>query len=226
MTNHRPELERTLQERLASWREVESQRRPNREIDLQVIAFSRQVGSGGRLIAARVSQILDLSFYDWDELRHIAALVPPGDSETEASPRDYEVGEGTLRHLDLPPAEYRQTLTRSMETIASTDGGVVLGRGANFVLPRERCLRVRIVAPTEIRADYLGRVLDLDPQKALLAVEEGDTGRRAFIRHFFDADIDESTHYDLVLNMDLYTLDAAVMMVLQAWGAARRIWGE
>ena len=226
MTNHRPELERALQERLASWREVESLRRPNREIDLQVVAFSRQVGSGGRLIAARVSQILDLSFYDWDELRHIAAMAAPGEPEIETSARDYPAGEGTLRHLDLPPAEYRQTLTRSMETIAGADGGVVLGRGANFVLPRERCLRVRIVAPPEIRADYLARVLDLDRQQALRAVEEGDTDRRAFIRHFFDTDIDESTHYDLVLNMYLYTLDAAVMMVLQAWGAARRIWGE
>jgi len=226
MTNHRPEQERILRERLASWREVESLRRPNREIDLQVIAFSRQVGSGGRLIAARVSQILDLSFYDWDELRHIAAMVDPGESSAEAAARDYPTDEGTLRHLDLPPSEYRAALTRSMETIAAGDGGVVLGRGANFVLPRERCLRVRIVAPPEIRADYLARVLDLDPQQALRAVEQGDSDRRAFIRHFFDEDIDESTHYDLVLNMDLYTLDAAVMMALEAWGAARRIWGE
>lgn len=226
MTNHRPELERALEERLARWREVECLRRPNREIDLQVVTFSRQVGSGGRLIAARVSQILDLSFYDWDELRQIAAMVDPGRAPAEGAARDYEVGEGTLRHLDQPPALYRDTLTRAMRELAAREGGVVLGRGANFVLPRESCLRVRIVAPAEIRADYLGRVLQLHPAQALAAVQQGDADRRAFIRHFFDADIDEATHYDLVLNMDLYTLDAAVMMVLQAWGAARRIWGE
>ena len=137
----------------------------------------------------------------------------------------YDVTEGTLRHLDLPPAQYREVLTAAMKKIDSTDGGVVLGRGANFILPRERCLRVRIVAPPEIRADYLARVLDLDPDQALAAVHKGDADRSAFIRHYFGQDIDEDTHYDLVLNMDLYSLDAAVVMVLQAWGAARQIWG-
>ncbi len=224
MTNHRPELERALQQRLDTWRRIEAQRRPNREIDLRTITFSRQVGSGGRLIAARVSQILAQNFYDWDELRHIVAMVAKhGDDETT---RDYDVDEGTLRHLDLPPAEYRDALTIAMKGIDAADGGVVLGRGANFILPRERCLRIRVVAPPEIRADYLRRILDLDHPRALAAVHKGDADRRAFIRHFFDEDIDEDTHYDLVINMDLYTLDAAVMLVLQAWSAARRIWGE
>ena len=224
MTNHRPELELALQQRVDAWRAAEAQRRPNREIDLRTITFSRQVGSGGRLIAARVSQILALSFFDWDELRHIVAMVAQhGDTDTT---RDYDVTEGTLRHLALPPAQYRDVLTTAMRGIDGADGGVVLGRGANFILPRERCLRIRIVAPPAIRADYLHRILDLDHRAAMEAVHKGDANRRAFIRHFFDEDIDEDTHYDLVINMDLYTLDAAVMMVLQAWGAARRIWGE
>ena len=224
MTNHRPDLERALQQRLDTWRAIEAQRRPNREIDLRTITFSRQVGSGGRLIAARVSQILALNFYDWDELRHIVAMV--AECDASGTTRDYDVDDGTLRHLDLPPAQYRDALTIAMKGIDAADGGVVLGRGANFILPRERCLRIRVVAPTGIRADYLRRILGIDHARALETVRKGDADRRAFIRHFFDEDIDEDTHYDLVVNMDLYTLDAAVMLVLQAWSAARRIWGE
>ncbi len=223
MTNHRPDLERALEQRLAAWRAVESKRRPTRAIDLNVVSFSRQVGSGGRLIAARVAQVLETPFYDWDELRRIAP-PPPGSADVEISSEGLEVAGGVLRHVDEEPPDYRARLTLAMEVIADGEGGIVLGRGANFILPRERCLRVRIVAPAEIRADYLARVLDMDPDRAAAAVRDGDADRRAFVRHYFDADIDEDTHYDLVLNMDLYTLDAAVVMVLQAWGAARQIW--
>jgi len=100
----------------------------------------------------------------------------------------------------------------------------VLGRGGNFILPRDRCLRVRIVAPLEIRVEYLASMLGVSADEARAAAEQGDADRQAFTRHYFDADVDDATHYDLVLNMDLYTLDAAVVMVLQAWGAARQIW--
>ena len=226
MSIHRPELERALSERLRTWRQVEAQRRPAREIDLRVVTFSRQVGSGGRLIAARVAQVLELPFYDWEEIRRVAT---PGAEEAAEGADDrvrVSVDGGSLRHLDRSPSAYRERLTTAMEAIAGVDGGVVLGRGANFILPRDRCLRVRIVAPPEIRADYLARVLDLDPEQSRDAVRDGDADRRAFVRHYFDEDIDEDTHYDLVLNMDLYTLDAAVVMMLQAWGAARQIWGE
>ncbi len=225
MSIHRPELEQALRERVARWREVEALRRPTREIDLRVIAFSRQVGSGGRLIAARMAQVLELPFYDWDEIRRLAPPSPAGALGRGTQASDLE-DSGTLRHVDRTPVEYRDRLTRAMETIADGEGGVVLGRGANFILPRDRCLRVRIVAPREIRADYLARVLDLDPRRARQAVLDGDADRQAFILRYFDADIDEVTHYDLVLNMDLYTLDAAVLMMLQAWGAARQIWEE
>ena len=224
MSIHRPELEQALERRLRAWREVESLRRPTREIDLRVVSFSRQVGSGGRLIAARVAQVLELPFFDWDALRRIAP-ARSGATTEEPSADSLEVEGGSLRHVDQPPPDYREQLTTAMEAIADGDGGLVLGRGANFILPRERCLRVRIVAPPEIRADYLARILELEPEAADAAVRDGDADRRAFVRHYFDADIDEDTHYDLVLNMDLYSLDAAVVMVLQAWGAARQIWG-
>ncbi len=225
MSIHRPELERALRERLETWRQVESARRPTREIDLRVVTFSRQVGSGGRLIAARVAQILELPFYDWEEIRRVAPPAGPDPLEDTDPGEKVTVESGSLRHLHRDPADYRECLGAAMEAIADGVGGVVLGRGANFILPRDRCLRIRVVAPAEIRADYLSRVLDLSPEEARAAVEEGDADRRAFVRHYFDQDIDEDTHYDLVLNMDLYTLDAAVVMMLQAWGAARSIWG-
>ncbi len=235
----RPDLDRALNRQLRRWRNVEARRRPTREIDLNVIAISRQTGSGGKLIAARVAQTLELPYYDREIIRRIAENVKAyegSDREAEEAEesdasypsalQSYESLDGTLRHLDLPPEQYREHLRLVMENIAEGDGGVVLGRGANFMLPRHRCLRVRVVAPLKIRTDYVASMFQIPESQARVTAMEKDDDRRLFNRNFFDADIDEPTHYDLILNMDLYSLDAAVVMVLQAWGAARQIWGD
>jgi len=234
----RPRMDETLRLQIDRWQQVELQRRPGREMDLRVVTFSREVGSGGRLIAARVAQILDLPYYD----REIIQLVDQGgDATTSGSagqeaaddlvvrrwarqPEDDLEGEDPRGPLSLSPEEYRTRLQRVMEAIADGEGGAVLGRGANFILPRERSLRVRVVAPLDIRVEYLAAMMGVDREQARAAAVQGDARRRAFTRETFDADVDDATGYDLVLNMDLYTLDAAVVMVLQAWGAARQIW--
>lgn len=236
----RPELDRALNRQLRRWRNVEARRRPTRDIDLNVIAISRQTGSGGKLIAARVSQTLELPYYDREIIRRMAENVKAqggdvgrddgleltSDLPYPSALQSYESLDGTLRHLDLPPEQYREHLGTVMHDIADGEGGVVLGRGANFMLPRDRCLRVRVVAPLEIRTDYVASMFQIPVGQARTAAQEKDADRRLFNRNFFDADIDEPTNYDLVLNMDLYSLDAAVVMVLQAWSAARHIWCE
>lgn len=232
MPIHRPRMDEALQQQMERWHEVEQRRIPARDIDVRVITFSREVGSGGRLIAARVAQILDLPFYD----REIIQLIDQGGDHSAVNADDLvvrrwareaedELSGGDPRGpLELPPGEYRERLRRVIEAIADGDGGVVLGRGAHFILPRERCLRVRVVAPLDIRAEYLAAMAQVTREEARAAAARGDARRRAFTRETFDADVDDATHYDLVVNMDLYSLDAAVVLVLQAWGAARQIW--
>jgi len=95
---------------------------------------------------------------------------------------------------------------------------VILGRGANFILPPEQTFAVRFVAPEEMRIRRTTRTTAEEAQRYILKT---DSDRRAFVRKYFHAEINDPVHYDLVLNMRGYLLDSAVEAVIaafEAWG--------
>lgn len=92
---------------------------------------------------------------------------------------------------------------------------VVVGRGGNFLLRLvPGVLRVRLVAPLELRAQRLAarESLDLDRARQLAAVV--DQQRRTYMAHLFGADWASPLNYDLVLNLGLLSLEQAVSTIL------------
>ncbi len=232
-----PGMEKVLADQLKKWDGVESRRKADRDFDLRVITVSRQAGSGGKLIAARVAQETGLCYHDRELIRKIADSAR---TEPEAvqgrDERGHSLLEGWfdslvdhrqllprryLRHLNLRPDEYLQHLTKVVLEIGDGDGGVVVGRGANFIIPRTSCLRVRMIAPLEMRMDYIANILDISTMRAKMLILQREADRKAFARYYFKADITDPDNYDLVLNMDVFTLEEAVQAVLAAWDAAR-----
>jgi len=57
------------------------------------------------------------------------------------------------RHLW--PNEYRDQLTKVIGAIGAHGHAVILGRGTSYLLPKEVCLRVLVVAPLEVRIKYI-----------------------------------------------------------------------
>ena len=53
------------------------------------------------------------------------------------------------------PGEYLKHLTRVIGTIGAFGNVIIVGRGANRILPREKTFKVRIIAPMELRIKYL-----------------------------------------------------------------------
>jgi cytidylate kinase len=87
---------------------------------------------------------------------------------------------------------------------------VIVGRGANFILPPEDTFRVRIVAPLELRIQNLMSRYDIPLNEAKRRIRRTETDRRAFVRKHFHADIDDPVNYDLVINAGSLTIEAAV----------------
>ena len=95
-------------------------------------------------------------------------------------------------------------------------GGVVLvGRGANLLLRLiPGVLRVRTVAPLELRAQRLATAEGLDLDRARQLATVVDQQRRAYVAHVFGADWASPLNYDLVLNMGRLSLEQAATTVL------------
>lgn len=185
------------------------------------VAISRQAGAAGSEVARLVGEQLGWPVWDKNLLGCVAeryqvdrAMLELVD-ETESS-WVYDVL-GTWMDCKIVSHEkYVSYLTRVILAVARQHPCVLVGRGAQFVLPRDKVLAVRIIAPLEARVRRVMQVRGLSADEARRYIDETDRGRREFVMRFFHRDIDNPELYDLVINTARQRIDAAVRQILSA----------
>jgi len=95
---------------------------------------------------------------------------------------------------------------------------IIVGRGANFVIPPENRFRLRIVAPQNVRIANVARTFDVTTEDAKRRIIRTESDRRAFVRKYFNADIADPVNYDFVINTGALEIDKAVDAVIAALG--------
>ena len=120
------------------------------------------------------------------------------------------------RHLW--PDEYASMMMKVIGTIGRHGRAVIVGRGANFVLPPENRFRVRIIAPFEKRIACVAEAYGISKQEAKQRVLRTESERKAFIRKYFYSDIGNPANYDMVLNTGTLSVDSAAAAICSAIG--------
>ncbi len=194
-----------------------------------VVTISRTMGSGARIVARKLAKDLGWSLWDKELLDAIAQdaevskrVVETFDekavSEIELFARvalgDYESG-GFL---------YAKHLARAVAAVAQLGNAIILGRGANFLLPD--ALSVRIDASFERRVQNMMTYENLTRQQAEAKIRTSDKERHEFLVRMFGKERVERAHYDLSIWMDRFSTDDAVEIIkttIQVWCARLRI---
>lgn len=102
----------------------------------------------------------------------------------------------------------RQT-SETLLRLAQAGQVVLVGRGANHVTRRlPGGFHVRLIGSAAGRLQHLREYYGLDAEQAAAFMKREDEGRAAYVRRYFNADINDPLSYDLVLNVD--RLDAAL----------------
>jgi cytidylate kinase len=101
-------------------------------------------------------------------------------------------------------------------TIAEHGRAVIVGRGANFILPPEKRFSVRVVAPLDVRIQNIARRFGVSAEEAKRRVIRRESRRSAFIRQSFNADISDPIHYDLTITTGKLSIESAVEAVISA----------
>jgi hypothetical protein len=108
-------------------------------------------------------------------------------------------------------------LVGNVVALAASEGKVVIvGRGANLILPPDGGLRVRIIAPRDFRASKTAEIEGIDLRSAAKRMDEIDDNRREFVRRHYRCDATDSAHYDLVVNTGAFGIDRAVDVIVKA----------
>ena len=192
-------MDRMVQQQLDKWRKL-LDKALKQGIEIEnfkggpVITISREPGSGGSEIARRLAKALDMDLIGGQIIQHVAdsakmsRRVIESLDEKEVTFRDTLLSSlfGEYRPW---PGEYLQHLTRVIGTIGVFGNVIIVGRGANHVLPQEKAFKVRIIAPLEFRIKYFMDDRGYTKAEAEQYVVKTENNRKAFVRKYFNADV-------------------------------------
>ena len=185
------------------------------------ITFSREYGSGGLEISKRVAERLNWQHFDREIIEAIAESAHTHEEMIALFDEHVRNALDTWVHNLLTretfdDSHYLAHLVRVLSAIAAHGNAVIVGHGANFVLPAENGLRVRVIAPLELRIQNFIRDRGISREEAQHEVQMRDEEQAEFIHHHFHKDHADPFAYDLILNTANVTVVEAVTIVVQA----------
>lgn len=187
------------------------------------IVISRDPGSGGRLVAKKIAS--KLSWQLLDEKIMIKLAKKHGLSEKDFSKVDERSRNWITDTLNLlfnpryiSDVQYLKHLKELLMRSAKSGDVVIVGRGANHIIPASKCLRVRITASYSTRVDNTYKFEKKSSREVAASwVSKVENRRNKFIRQYFDVNPHNPWHYDLIVNTDNFSLIQARNLIIEAY---------
>jgi cytidylate kinase len=212
--------EAIIEEQIKRWQVMQTQKAAEK-IKVSVITVSREAGSGGMAIAEKIADSLGFDLFHqqivdgMSESADVSKIWLESLDETGVTTLDEWIT-SFVNDRHLWPDQYMKHLMKIIGTIGKHGRAVIVGRGANFLLPPETRLRVRIVAPMELRVKNLTERFNVSADEAKRRLIKTESDRRAFVRKYFNEDIADPSNYDIVLNTGTFDIDRAVEVIKTA----------
>ncbi len=200
---------------------------------MRAITISREYGSGGGEIAARLAQRLGWQLIDHEVVVRVAQRL--GVSEAEAEAYDEHVEGLVSRILSslqaiqptfpvAPPvplttdsSAYHEARRRVIEGAVATGHVVIVGRGSQVLLAQQRdVLHARVVAPLDLRIAYVMGREGLDQATARTRIQLKDRDRIRYLQAEHHQHPEDAHLYDLVVNTGILDLESAVDLIYLA----------
>ena len=121
--------------------------------------------------------------------------------------------------LGLQPSAWTlvQHTTETILRLAQLGRVILVGRGGNVITARmSHVLHVRLVASWEQRVEHLAEQNHISHAEAARIAKSRDQARRAYLRRYFNAEIDDPTLYDLTLNTGRLGFGRSADLIVQA----------
>ncbi len=197
------------------------------------MCISHATGAGGEEVGRLVAERLGFLYVDDEIVARAAAKGGLGPKEVADEERRKSLVARVLEAIaqggselgssipldgdELNSDDLRALIRDTIERTAARGNAVIVAHAASYAVPQGReALRVLVTASPQIRAARVGGAEGLDQAKAERAVKDSDAGRRDYLRRFYEVDDELPTHYDLVVNTDVLSVEQAAELVSQA----------
>ncbi len=184
---------------------------------MPIVTLSHEIGAGGPEIGQKLAERLDLHYVD-QELISEAALRY-GLLEEKLSDLD-ESKPSLLERFDAETQRYITVLQTALYEFAEKDRVVLMGRSGQWLLRGiPHVFRVRVMAPFDLRVKHLGKRLSdqmgehTNPRMVHDMARRDDTEKAGRMRYLYEVDVRDPALYDLVINTEKLSIDAAVELI-------------
>lgn len=194
----------------------------------KVITISRQYGSGGREIGAKVAEIFHIPFYDNELITR--AAKESGFAEAAFEKAEEKASSSLLYSIAMGMNAYgnqdfgfanlslddRIFLAQSdiIRKVAEEGPCVIVGRCADYVLKdRTDVVNIFICAGMDFRIQRATTYYDLKKDKAAENIMKRDKRRANYYNYHADAKWGNVSNYDLSIKTDFGGIDHAVQCI-------------
>jgi len=119
--------------------------------------------------------------------------------------------------IPVDDTRYLLALESVVKQLARGGSMVILGRGSQFILKdHPGALHALVVAPLGLRVKRVMEDLHLDQEAAEKEITHFDGSIREFTRRYFRAELEDAIYYDIVINTENYSVEAAASILLEA----------
>jgi hypothetical protein len=172
----------------------------------------------GRLVAER----LGFGFYSQELIHDVAQEAHVRTQLVESLDERVQDGiaewvSGLIKRGVFAPSDYLRNLSRVVLTLGRHGKGVIIGRGAHWLLDPQATLRVRVISPLETRVARIAARDELSEAEARAKILRIDGERIAFNKQHYNADLTDASHYDLVVNAGTLGIEGAAELTVQAF---------
>ena len=185
------------------------------------LTISREEGTGASEVAQRVGKELGWEVLDKNLLDRVAERFHLSRAFLELVDETrncwvHDVLGPWMDHKVVPTEKYVVGIECVVLAAACHASVVLVGRGTQFFLPRDRGLAVRLVARKKYRIGQIMQQERLSEEEAGRFVELADQGRREFVERHFHHDISDPHLYDLVINVERLGVEGAARQIITA----------
>jgi len=179
---------------------------------MAIITISRGTFSGGKTLAECLSRRLGYCYIDRDVLAEKAATARVSQRDIRAALEEPPVIPGRFHHkrylyLALIQAALAEAI-RGGKAVYHGLAGHLLLKGAPTLL------RLRIVAPLELRIRMAQERLNFSREEAITHIGKMDQDRRRWTQFLYGVDWGDPALYDLVINLEHISIEQACSLLI------------
>jgi cytidylate kinase len=188
-----------------------------------IITINREFGSGGREIAQKLSELLDVKLYDKaflatirekfnlteEEAEKIKAEKPNWWAEFCRFYKQFGITpDYTQKSFEVTSKQLYHAEAKALRDLAEQEACVIVGRsGFHVFKDTPNTIKIFLIAEMEHRVKRIMEKYKLDEKEARKLIDDTDKARENYTKTFAEVSRYDARNYDLVINVTPFTTD-------------------